>query len=92
MYHNSLICSDTEVWVRNDKIISTDEIKKIIQDVFEGKLDMKNVFEKKKGDIFSADIKNENTIRDKTNKAICIVDWISTRLIERPYGAQLESC
>ena len=41
---------------------------------------------KNRDDIFSADIKNKNTIKDQTNKAISIVDWISTRLIERPYG------
>ena len=48
---------------------------------------MKNV-EKKKylGDIISSDMKNTINIKEKTDKAIGIVNKISTCLFERPYG------
>ena len=48
---------------------------------------MKNVHEKKYlCDIFSADTKNEKNIKEKTNRAIGIINKISTSLNERPYG------
>ena len=50
---------------------------------------MKNVTEKKYlGDIFPADTKNEKNIKEKTNRAIGIVNKITPSLIERPYGKQ----
>ena len=45
-YQNSLICSDTEVEVWKDTILTTDEGNEYIQDVIEGKVVMENVFDK----------------------------------------------
>ena len=48
---------------------------------------MKNVQENKYlGDIISCDMKNTINIKEKTNKAIYIVNRISTCLYEQPYG------
>ena len=48
---------------------------------------MKRVQEKKYlGDILSNDMKNTKNIKAKANRAIGIVNKISTSLYERPYG------
>ena len=48
---------------------------------------MKLVNERKYlGDIFSDDMKNIQNIREKTNRAVGIVNKITTCLGERPYG------
>ena len=48
---------------------------------------MRVVHEKKYlGDLFSDDMKNKKIIKEKTNKAIGIVNKIVTSLNERPYG------
>ena len=48
---------------------------------------MKVVNEKKYlGDIFSDDMKNVQKIKEKTNRAVGIVNKITTSLVERPYG------
>ena len=58
-----------------------------LEDIYEGKVEMKTVSEKKYlGDIVSSDMKNEYNIRDKTNKATGNVNKIISSLQERPFG------
>ena len=71
------ICTDCEVdsWKEN-----------ITEDVYIGKETMKNIDEKKYlGDIISNEMNNYSNIKEKTNKAVGIVNKIITSLHERPY-------
>ena len=58
-----------------------------MEDIYEGKVEMKSVNEKKYlGDIITTDMNNEKNIKDKTNKAIGNINKIVSSLQERPYG------
>ena len=85
--HNIYICSDCHVDAWVDKLVVGEDGQEYLKDEYFGRVPMKNAYEKKYlGDIFSADTKNEKNIKDKTDRAIGIVNKISTSLIERPFG------
>ena len=85
--HNIFICSDCHVDAWLDKLVLDKDGHEYLKDECGGRVTMKNAYEKKYiGDIFSADTKNEKNIKDKTDRAVGIVNKISTSLVERPFG------
>ena len=85
--HNLNICTDCEVDSWKDILTQNENGEEVLQDSFVGKESMKNVHEKKYlGDIITDDINKFPNIKDKTIKAMGIVNKISTTLIGRPYG------
>ena len=84
--HNPHICTPCKVDAWDELVIKHDGIVHK-EDQFVGEVDMKQVELKKYlGDIISQDMKNIQNIKEKTNKAVGIVNKISTALYERPYG------
>ena len=85
--HNIFICSDCHVDAWVDKLVLNKDGHEHLKDEYGGMVTMKNVYEKKYfGEIFSADTKNNKNIKDKTDRAVGIVNKISTSLVERPFG------
>ena len=81
------ICVDIEVDAWVDEVITNKKGVVDLEDLFIGKLKIKNVTEKKYlGDIVSDDLRNDKNIKDKTNKAVGNVNKILNSLSERPYG------
>ena len=75
--HNIYICSDCHVDAWVDKLVVGEDGQEYLKDEYFGRVPMKNAYEKKYlGDIFSADTKNEKNIKDKTDRAIGIVNKI----------------
>ena len=84
--HNQDICSPCKVDAWTDKIVRHNG-KDTLEDEYLGEEAMKTVQEKKYlGDIISQDMKNLKNIREKTNRAVGIVNKIESSLYERPYG------
>ena len=85
--HDLNICSNCKVDAWRDLVVINEEGKEELQDQYVGEECMKIVNEKKYlGDIFSDDMKNSQNIKEKTNRAVGIVNKITTSLVERPYG------
>jgi hypothetical protein len=87
--HNPDICTPCEVdaW---DEVVKSQDGNNHVEDKYLGEEAMKNVHEKKYlGDIISSDMKNISNLRgENTNRAIGIVNKITTSLYEQPYGRQ----
>ena len=85
--HNIDVCSNCKVDAWRDRVVTNETGKEELIDEYVGEENMKLVNEKKYlGDIFTDDMKNIQNIREKTNRAVGIVNKITTCLIERPYG------
>ena len=85
--HNMNICLNCKVSAWKETVLSSHDGKHEIKDQYIGEEVMKRVQEKKYlGDIISNDMKNTKNIKAKANRAIGIVNKISTSLYERPNG------
>ena len=85
--HNEDICTEGKVAAWKDKVVKNKDGIETLIDIYEGEETMKQVHEKKYlGDILSDDMKNQKNLKDKTNRAVGIVNKITSTLSERPYG------
>ena len=85
--HNIDICGKGKVDAWVDEVNISEEGEDTLIDKYIGKVDMKNVEDKKYlGQILSKDLKNDKNIKDKVNKSYGNVNKIITTLIERPFG------
>ena len=85
--HNIYICQSCSVSAWTETEYTAQNGKHELKDQYIGEEVMNIVQEKKYlGDIISHDMKNTKYIKAKTNRAIGIVNRISTCLYERPYG------
>jgi hypothetical protein len=81
------ICTDCEVDSWKENVTKDLNGKDALEDVYIGKETMRNIHEKKYlGDIISHNMNNYSNIKEKTNRAVGIVNKILTSLLERPYG------
>ena len=73
--------------VQRDIVVTNEEGTEKLGDQYIGEEETKVVNEKKYlGDIFSDDMKNAQNIKEKTNRAVGIVNKITTSMVEGPYG------
>ena len=80
-------CENGEVDSWEETLVTNTDKSKIVEDVYKGRVNMKNVKVKKYlGEIISTTVKNETNIKEKTNKAFGNVKKIEDTLNERPYG------
>ena len=67
---STALCCIEEIDSWKEELVTDDEGRKHIQDVYKGKVEMKYVEEKKYlGEIITRNMKNDKSIQEKTNKA-----------------------
>ena len=84
------ICPTLTIDSWEEKLVEGSDGNKYIEDTFSGTKIMKEVEEKKYlGDIISKNGNNKSNIKDRTNRAMGIVNKIIETISERPYGKHL---
>ena len=84
---NENLCCIGQVDSWKEELVTDTEGKKYLKDIFEGKVEMKYVEEKKYlGEIVTKNMKNERNIQEKSNKAFGNIRKIKDTLNERPFG------
>ena len=84
---NKYNCTDFEVDIWKDHLVQKENGVKVLDDKHMGKEKMKAVLSKKYlGQIIQNNGRNDQNIKDKTDKAVGNVSKITNALSERPYG------
>ena len=84
---NKYICTDFEVDIWKDHLVQKENGVKVLDDKHMGKEKMKAVLSKKYlGQIIQNNGRNDQNIKDKTDKAVGNVSRITNTLIKRPDG------
>ena len=84
---NKYICTYFEVDIWKDHLVQKENGVKVLDDKHMGKEKMKAVLSKKYlGQIIQNNGRNDQNIKDKTDKAVGNVSKITNALSERPYG------
>ena len=85
--HNLELCGKGKIDSWKETIVKNKTGINRIVDVFEGEAEIKTVDKTKYlGEIISTNMKNENNIKEKTNKAFGNTNRIVTSILERPYA------
>ena len=81
------LCCTGQVDSWKDELVTDNDGRKYLKDIFNGKVEMKYVEDKKYlGEIVTTNMKNKKNIQKKSNKAFGNIRKIKDTLIERPFG------